>query len=406
MGRSSSAPAAPDPCRATSPTSPTKPSSRSPPAPRSPRSPSSTTASAESRTGSRCGSCATGRSRRTRCRKLSSPSGATPSVHAGAREGATWILTLVHRRAVDIVRREERRRAEPLDERREPTGERDRRERVAAASSASACRTALKQLPDPQREALELAYYGGFTQSELAERLGQPARYHQEQDVHRPRAAPRAAGQSPRRSAWNHDAARPDRRVRARRPRRGRGARYEDHLARASTAARSSRSFSDAAGALAYAVDSPGRRRSCGPASSRRRRGAPERRAAPALERRGDRRLAAVAAVVAVGFGIWAFDLSRSLDHERSARQRLERVLSATAAVERVTGQLPGPLLVAPSGNATLIVSAAAGSAEGTNLRGVGDQGQQARSRGHLPRRREHGHHPAPQCPARVRSSP
>jgi len=88
-------------------------------------------------------------------------------------KASTWLLTLVHRRAVDLVRREERRRAETLDERVHTTDAasdeavwlRFERERVQAA---------LARLPDQQREALELAYYGGFTQSELSERLGQP----------------------------------------------------------------------------------------------------------------------------------------------------------------------------------------------------------------------------------------
>jgi RNA polymerase sigma-70 factor, ECF subfamily len=88
-------------------------------------------------------------------------------------KASTWILTLVHRRAVDAVRREQRRRADSLDQAAEPAvegAEEDafrhlQRERVQAA---------LRHLPDAQREALELAYYGGFSQSELAERLGQP----------------------------------------------------------------------------------------------------------------------------------------------------------------------------------------------------------------------------------------
>ena len=88
-------------------------------------------------------------------------------------KASTWILTLVHRRAVDLVRREQRRRAEPLEAAPEPSEGsaeesawlRLERERVIAA---------LAQLPDQQREAIELAYYGGYTQSELADRLGEP----------------------------------------------------------------------------------------------------------------------------------------------------------------------------------------------------------------------------------------
>ena len=97
------------------------------------------------------------------------------SFRADRAKASTWIMTLVHRRAVDLVRREERRHTEPLDDD-TPVGAgteltdeaawlRFERERV---------QTALKQLPDVQREALELAYYGGYSQSELAERLGVP----------------------------------------------------------------------------------------------------------------------------------------------------------------------------------------------------------------------------------------
>ena len=86
---------------------------------------------------------------------------------------SSWLLTLVHRRAVDVVRREQRRRAEPLDDAPVASGDapdedawiRERRRTVQAA---------LARLSPDQRQALELAYYGGLSQSELAERLGVP----------------------------------------------------------------------------------------------------------------------------------------------------------------------------------------------------------------------------------------
>jgi RNA polymerase sigma factor (sigma-70 family) len=85
----------------------------------------------------------------------------------------TWILTLVHRRAVDVVRREQPRRAEPIEL--APPASADVTEDEAWLRLQRArVQDALRLLPDQQREALELAYYGGFTQSELAERLGEP----------------------------------------------------------------------------------------------------------------------------------------------------------------------------------------------------------------------------------------
>jgi RNA polymerase sigma factor (sigma-70 family) len=89
-------------------------------------------------------------------------------------KASTWLLTLVHRRAVDLVRREERRRGEPLEAAGDPVGAGATDELVWLRFERERVQLALRQLPDQQREALELAYYGGFTQSELAERLGQP----------------------------------------------------------------------------------------------------------------------------------------------------------------------------------------------------------------------------------------
>jgi RNA polymerase sigma factor (sigma-70 family) len=85
---------------------------------------------------------------------------------------STWVLTLVHRRAVDLVRREERRRAEPLEpDAHAGGGTIDEAEHVARRETL---RSVLRQLPAEQREAIELAYYGGYTQAELAERLHEP----------------------------------------------------------------------------------------------------------------------------------------------------------------------------------------------------------------------------------------
>jgi RNA polymerase sigma factor (sigma-70 family) len=92
-------------------------------------------------------------------------------------KASTWIVTLVHRRAVDIVRKEERRRAEPLEAEARP----DAVDPAGSAEDAAwlgferdRVQAALQALPDAQREAIELAYYGGYSQSELAERLGLP----------------------------------------------------------------------------------------------------------------------------------------------------------------------------------------------------------------------------------------
>jgi RNA polymerase sigma-70 factor, ECF subfamily len=88
-------------------------------------------------------------------------------------KASTWLLTFVHRRAVDLVRREERRRGEPLEDAPVATGDATDEEAIVL-DERRRVRAALEVLAPNEREAIELAYYGGLSQSEIAERLGVP----------------------------------------------------------------------------------------------------------------------------------------------------------------------------------------------------------------------------------------
>jgi RNA polymerase sigma-70 factor, ECF subfamily len=93
------------------------------------------------------------------------------------RGGAsTWVLTMAHRRAVDRVRS-----AQAATDRDAKVALLDHSpaydeviEAVQARLEAEQVRTALKSLTELQREAVRLAYYGGYTQREVSELLGVP----------------------------------------------------------------------------------------------------------------------------------------------------------------------------------------------------------------------------------------
>jgi RNA polymerase sigma factor (sigma-70 family) len=91
----------------------------------------------------------------------------------------TWILTLVHHKSVDAVRREStiRRRTVPAAEEGQewsaPPGP-GADHGALRAVEAGQVRDALGDLPAEQREALTLAYFGGYSQREVATLTGVP----------------------------------------------------------------------------------------------------------------------------------------------------------------------------------------------------------------------------------------
>jgi len=87
-----------------------------------------------------------------------------------------WVLTVAHRRAVDRVRSADAAaRRDHLDHVRDGQTPHDEvAERVEGQMEAERVRRALGLLSDRQREVVCLAYYGGYTQSQMAQLLGLP----------------------------------------------------------------------------------------------------------------------------------------------------------------------------------------------------------------------------------------
>lgn len=85
----------------------------------------------------------------------------------------SWLLGMTHHKAVDFVRREtaqqRRQRAHAAQQALEAPGEDDPAAITWQRIQAAEVRAAVSELPDVQRQALALAYFGGYTQSEIAE---------------------------------------------------------------------------------------------------------------------------------------------------------------------------------------------------------------------------------------------
>jgi RNA polymerase sigma factor (sigma-70 family) len=88
----------------------------------------------------------------------------------------TWLLAIVHHRAVDAVRRRRPTVELPEHEDVPPTALTlpDIWHEVAGRLDRDAVQAAIRTLSDVQREAIELAYFGGLTQAEIADRTGTP----------------------------------------------------------------------------------------------------------------------------------------------------------------------------------------------------------------------------------------
>ncbi|WP_413886085.1 sigma-70 family RNA polymerase sigma factor [Tateyamaria sp.] len=85
---------------------------------------------------------------------------------------ATWIFTIARNRKIDVLRKQ--RRPEPEDLAWGPQEEPDQVDVLALQQESEQLGRAISELPEAQRELIQKAYFGDFSQSEIAAQTGLP----------------------------------------------------------------------------------------------------------------------------------------------------------------------------------------------------------------------------------------
>ena len=97
------------------------------------------------------------------------------SYHPDRSSGRSWFLSMVHHRCIDKLRaRQSRPRSVALEDDPPYAARTDVWGEVLANLTHETVAGAVSALPADQREAIELAYFGGYTHTEIAERTGAP----------------------------------------------------------------------------------------------------------------------------------------------------------------------------------------------------------------------------------------
>ena len=100
-----------------------------------------------------------------------------PQYDPGRGSPEAWLVMRAKTRAIDrlrSIRRRDRTFVAPVDESVARSSDEPAENPAVVAEDRSLIQTALAQLPEPQRRVIELAFFDGLTQSEIAARLGEP----------------------------------------------------------------------------------------------------------------------------------------------------------------------------------------------------------------------------------------